>query len=75
MAVPRWAPSHGSSLRFALILEYSISFAKKRVADAFGYQTLINDVLAQVMGVYPLLPDETCWFLAIDFDNLTKGKR
>ena len=23
----------------------------------------------QVMGVYPLLPDETCWFLAADFDN------
>jgi len=22
-----------------------------------------------VMGVYPLLPDETCWFLAIDFDK------
>lgn len=23
----------------------------------------------QVMGVYPLLADETCWFLAGDFDN------
>ena len=22
-----------------------------------------------VMGIYPLLPDETCWFLAIDFDD------
>ncbi len=22
-----------------------------------------------VMGVYPLLPDETCWFLAVDFDK------
>ena len=22
-----------------------------------------------VAGVYPLLPDETCWFLAIDFDK------
>jgi len=22
-----------------------------------------------VMGVYPLLPDETCWFLAADFDS------
>jgi superfamily II DNA or RNA helicase len=22
-----------------------------------------------VMGVYPLLPDETCWFLAMDFDE------
>jgi hypothetical protein len=22
-----------------------------------------------VMGVYPLLEDETCWFLAVDFDG------
>jgi superfamily II DNA or RNA helicase len=25
----------------------------------------------QVMGVYPLLHDETCWFLAVDFDKGT----
>src|SRR5262249_35799703 len=24
-----------------------------------------------VMGVYPMLPDETCWFLALDFDKST----
>ena len=24
-----------------------------------------------VMGVYPLLEDETCWFLAVDFDKST----
>ncbi len=24
---------------------------------------------AFIIGVYPLLPDETCWFLAIDFDK------
>ena len=24
-----------------------------------------------VMGIYPLLPDETCWFLAVDFDKST----
>ena len=23
------------------------------------------------VGVYPLLPDETCWFLAVDFDKAT----
>ena len=23
------------------------------------------------IGVYPLLPDETCWFLAVDFDKTT----
>ena len=25
----------------------------------------------QVMGTYPLLPDETCWFIAVDFDDGT----
>ena len=24
-----------------------------------------------VMGVYPMLPDSTCWFLAVDFDKAT----
>ena len=24
-----------------------------------------------VIGVYPMLPDETCWFLAVDFDKET----
>ncbi len=24
-----------------------------------------------VMGVYPMLPDSTCWFLAVDFDEAT----
>ena len=23
------------------------------------------------MGVYPMLEDETCWFLAVDFDKST----
>ncbi len=25
----------------------------------------------ETIGVYPLLPDETCWFLAVDFDKNT----
>ena len=25
----------------------------------------------QTIGIYPLLPDETCWFLAVDFDKTT----
>lgn len=25
----------------------------------------------QTIGVYPLLPDDTCWFLAVDFDKTT----
>jgi len=26
------------------------------------------------VGIYPLLPDETCWFLAVDFDKKTWQK-
>src|SRR5579863_5707773 len=25
----------------------------------------------ETVGIYPLLPDETCWFLALDFDKKT----
>ena len=25
----------------------------------------------RTVGVYPILPDETCWFLAVDFDKMT----
>jgi len=38
------------------------------VSDAEIAKHLRGD---QVMGVYPLLPDETCWFLAVDFDKTT----
>lgn len=30
-----------------------------------------NDKRDFTIGVYPLLPDETCWFLAVDFDKKT----
>lgn len=36
---------------------------------------LTSDVIRQhltgkrTVGIYPLLPDETCWFLAVDFDK------
>jgi superfamily II DNA or RNA helicase len=35
--------------------------------------TVIEDHLLgkETIGIYPLLPDETCWFLAIDFDKKT----
>lgn len=28
-----------------------------------------------VLGVYPLLPDETCWFLVVDFDGKASPRR
>ncbi len=42
---------------------------------ARDYQPLTNEVIAdhltgrQTIGVYSLLPDDTCWFLACDFDG------
>lgn len=39
--------------------------------------SVTNDVIQKhlsgkhTIGVYPLLPDETCWFLAVDFDKAT----
>ena len=34
--------------------------------------TIQNHLLGKhTIGVYPLLPDETCWFLAVDFDKTT----
>lgn len=41
------------------------------------YLTLTNQVIhdhlsgKKTIGVYPLLPDDTCWFLAADFDKST----
>ncbi len=35
-----------------------------------GDQVVLDHLQGRhVMGVYPLLPDETCWFLAADFDK------
>ncbi|MNE79887.1 hypothetical protein D3C80_1764120 [compost metagenome] len=41
------------------------------------FMPLTNEVLSahldakqdRTIGIYPMLPDETCWFLAIDFDK------
>jgi len=41
-------------------------------------QALTNEVTKnhrtgkQTIGIYPLLPDETCWFLAVDFDKKSR---
>jgi superfamily II DNA or RNA helicase len=33
-------------------------------------QVILDHLLGKhTIGVYPLLPDETCWFLAVDFDK------
>src|SRR5437762_10042042 len=36
----------------------------------FNDQAILDHLQGRhVMGVYPLLSDETCWFLAVDFDK------
>lgn len=39
---------------------------EKHLRGGDGSRTFVGDFVA---GVYPLLPDETCWFLAADFDE------
>jgi hypothetical protein len=37
---------------------------------AVSEQTIVDHLQGRhVVGVYPLLPDGTCWFLAVDFDK------
>ncbi len=40
--------------------------AFRRVDDASVLRHLRGE---HVMGIYPMLPDETCWLLAVDFDK------
>ncbi len=34
-----------------------------------GYDINVHSNKDFTIGVYPILPDETCWFLAVDFDK------
>jgi len=38
-------------------------------AHLIGRERRNGSMKACVVGIYPLLPDETCWFLAVDFDK------
>ena len=48
---------------------------RHQVREAADYLPLTADVVRQhltgscTLGIYPLLRDDTCWFLAIDFDK------
>lgn len=48
-------------------------YAPARIAQQLlpvNDQVILEHIVGHhVMGVYPLLPDETCWFLAADFDK------
>jgi len=36
-----------------------------------GFDPQDRSVRDFTIGVYPMLPDETCWFLAVDFDKIS----
>ena len=43
---------------------------KNRILIPLSDQTIFNHLAGKhTIGVYPLLEDETCWFLAVDFDK------
>jgi len=39
-----------------------------------GYDIISRSKKDYTVGVYPILPDETCWFLAVDFDKTAWGR-
>jgi hypothetical protein len=48
------------------------AYVNCRRSNAFDDSAVIGHLTGRhVMGVYPLLADETCWFLAVDFDKST----
>ena len=78
----RWSNKQGKSgYSPACANEWTSVCEKPRVkCSACKFQSfmpLTNDVLSshldarqdRTIGIYPMLPDETCWFLAIDFDK------
>lgn len=43
---------------------------KTRILQPLTDEVIKNHLTGkQTIGIYPLLPDETCWFLAVDFDK------
>lgn len=53
-----------------------IEHVRCRACQNRVYRPVTDDAILEhlkgrhVMGIYPLLPDDTCWFLAIDFDEM-----
>jgi hypothetical protein len=43
---------------------------KTRILQPLTDEAIRNHLTGkQTVGIYPLLPDDTCWFLAVDFDK------
>jgi len=78
----RWEGNYGKSgYSPAGVMDWqAIHAAKPEERKRIGRKTrilrpLTDEVIKkhltgkQTIGIYPLLPDETCWFLAVDFDK------
>ncbi|GMV01229.1 MAG: hypothetical protein AMXMBFR52_08850 [Burkholderiales bacterium] len=69
---PGYAPACANEWRAGVCEKPRIKCADCRnrslipLSDAAIYAHLVGD---RTMGVYPLLEDDSCWFLAIDFDE------
>ncbi len=77
----RWEGRKGNSgYSPACANEWKRPFCRKPMAKCYDCENrdlkLVTDEVIRghllgkhTIGVYPLLPDETCWFLAVDFDK------
>ncbi|MBT2290416.1 hypothetical protein J7E73_14950 [Paenibacillus albidus] len=78
----RWSNKQGKSgYSPACANEWTSVCEKPRVKCSVckhqGFMSLTSEVLSahldarqdRTIGIYPMLPDETCWFLAMDFDK------
>lgn len=73
----RWGYVPDSVRNWKAVLSSNEAQRKKVDRETRKLLPLTDDVLEKhlkgmhTIGVYPLLPDETCWFLAADFDKKT----
>ncbi len=76
----RWEGRKGSGYSPACANEWNRPYCRKPMVKCSDCENrelkpVIDEVIRdhllgkQTIGVYPLLPDETCWFLAVDFDK------
>ncbi len=49
------------------------AYKKLEIKDIMAHLRGVSDDATDVIGVYPLFPDDTCRFLVFDFDNHDKG--
>lgn len=70
-----WGYVPASIRDWKAVLSAEVALRKKVDQKTRKLLPLTDDVLRQhlegkqTIGVYPLLLDETCWFLAVDFDK------